>query len=162
MKPSRRSTVLTLLVFILGLCNMRGYAQTETDNVEAVNVEAVVNQLFTGMRTGDSSLVSRSFAADATLQSVSITPDGKIKAGKNAITGFVRAVGTAHKEVWDERIYDMKIQVDGPMATVWAPYKFYLGEKFSHCGVNAFTLLKTEDGWKIASITDTRRKDGCL
>ena len=125
-------------------------------------VRAVVDQLFTGMKTGDSSLVARSFTADATLQSVSLAADGKVKAHKDGIGGFVKAVGTPHQEMWDERIYDLKIQIDGPMATVWAPYKFYLGEKFSHCGVNAFTLIKTESGWKIADITDTRRKEGCL
>ncbi|WP_373512781.1 nuclear transport factor 2 family protein [Persicitalea sp.] len=127
-----------------------------------VEVRAIVDQLFTGMKTGDSSLVAKSFTADATLQSVSMDVTGKVKTSKNGIESFVNAVGTPHKEIWDERIYDLKIQVDRPMATVWVPYKFYIGDKFSHCGVNAFTLIKFESGWKIASITDTRRKDGCL
>ena len=70
----------------------------------------------------------------------------------------MKAVGTPHKEQWDERIYDVKIQVDGPLATAWTPYKFYFGENFSHCGVNAFTLIKTDDGWKISGITDKRRR----
>lgn len=138
------------------LLNFLAHAQLDT-----VQVRATVDQLFTGMRTGDSSLVSQSFTTDATLQSISLTPDVKIRVGKDVISDFIKAVGTPHKEIWDERIYDLKIQVDGPMATVWAPYKFYVGEKFSHCGVNAFTLIKTEKGWKIASITDTRRKDEC-
>ena len=138
------------------LLTFRAHAQPDT-----VQVRETVDQLFAGMRTGDSSLVSQSFTTDATLQSVSLTSDGRIRVGKDAIGGFVKAVGTPHKEIWDERIYDLQIQVDGPMATVWAPYKFYVGENFSHCGVNAFTLIKTEKGWKIASITDTRRKDEC-
>ena len=75
--------------------------------------------------------------------------------------GFIRAVGTPHKEVWDERIYNVKITTDGPMAIVWAPYKFYRGETFSHCGVNVFTLIQTANGWKIKEITDTRRKENC-
>ncbi len=146
-----------VMIGLLGLCNPSSYAQSDQ-----ASVRAAVDQLFTGMRTGDSSLVSKSFTADATLQSVSITPEGKVSTRKDAIEGFIKAVGTPHKEVWDERIYDLKVQVDGPMAIVWAPYKFYLGENFSHCGVNAFTLVKTEKGWKIAGITDTRRKDSCL
>ena len=146
----------TLAATLLLLFSSVAYAQPDTRDVRAT-----VDQLFTGMRTGDSSLVSQSFTTDATLQSVSTAPDGKTKIGKDTIASFVKAVGAPHQEVWDERIYDLKIQVDGPMATVWAPYKFYLGEKFSHCGVNAFTLIKTQSGWKIASITDTRRKDEC-
>lgn len=142
-------------VFFLSI-TLQTYAQSDT-----IGVRAIVDQLFTGMRTGDSSLVSTSFTSDATLQSVSMAPDGKVRVGKDAITGFVKAVGTPHQEDWDEQIYDLKIQVDGPLATVWAPYKFYLGKKFSHCGVNAFTLIKMANGWKIASITDTRRTGEC-
>ncbi len=157
MKSSLTSKALILVFYIIFVASTSVCAQSDY-----MDVKAAVDRLFTGMRTGDSSLVSQSFTNDATLQSVSLTLEGKVKVGKDAIAGFVKAVGTPHQEVWDERIYDLKIQVDGPMATVWAPYKFYLGEKFSHCGVNAFTLLKTENGWKIASITDTRRKESCL
>lgn len=128
---------------------------------ETQAIKAAVDQLFTGMRTGDSTLVRKSFTSDATLQSVSLTQDGNVRVRKDLIDGFVKAVGTPHNEPWDERIYDLKVHSDGSMATVWAPYKFYLGENFSHCGVNAFILIKMADGWKVASITDTRRKDQC-
>jgi len=33
---------------------------------------------------------------------------------------------------------------------VWAPYDFWRDGKFSHCGVDAFDLIKTDEGWKIA------------
>ncbi len=135
------------------------YVRAQSEQAE---VKAVVAQLFVGMKAGDSSLVAKTFTTDATLQSVSTAADGKVRISKNGIAGFLKAIGTPHQEVWDERIYNLNVQVDGPMATVWAPYKFYLGEKFSHCGVNAFTLVETESGWKIAAITDTRRKENCL
>ena len=31
----------------------------------------------------------------------------------------------------------------------------------SHCGINAFQLFKSSDGWKVIQITDTRNKEGC-
>jgi hypothetical protein len=31
-------------------------------------------------------------------------------------------------------------------------------EKYSHCGVDVFMLVKTADGWKISTLADTRRK----
>jgi hypothetical protein len=40
-------------------------------------------------------------------------------------------------------------------------YKFYVGETFSHCGVNSFQLFKDKEGWKIIYLIDTRRKDPC-
>ncbi|WP_247235833.1 nuclear transport factor 2 family protein [Telluribacter sp. SYSU D00476] len=144
---------------IAAFTSMPVKAQTKSEESAA---RAVVDQLFTGMRSGDSSLVRRAFLPDASLQSVTTASDGTVKVRKDAIEGFINAIGTPHDEVWDERIYNVKVQIDGPMAIVWTPYKFYIGSKFSHCGVNAFTLVKTTEGWKIAGITDTRRRDNCL
>ena len=47
------------------------------------------------------------------------------------------------------------------LASVWVPYEFYLGDKFSHCGVDAFHLARFEDGWKIIGLADTQRREGC-
>ncbi|HOD10564.1 MAG TPA: nuclear transport factor 2 family protein, partial [Flavobacterium sp.] len=41
---------------------------------------------------------------------------------------------------------------------VWTPYEFYVNEKLSHSGVNAFTLFKENEKWKIIHLIDTRRK----
>ncbi len=49
-----------------------------------------------------------------------------------------------------ERIWNPEVRVRGLIATVWAPYDFWVDGKYSHCGVDAFDLIKTEDGWKIA------------
>jgi hypothetical protein len=38
-------------------------------------------------------------------------------------------------------------------------YAFYLDDQFSHCGVNAFQLVRMEAGWQIIQITDTRRRE---
>ena len=55
----------------------------------------------------------------------------------------------------------MTVQVDGTLASVWAEYTFYAGERLSHCGVDAFHLVRTPAGWKIVSLVDTRRSDSC-
>ena len=49
-----------------------------------------------------------------------------------------------------ERMWNPDVRVHGSIATVWAPYDFWIDGKFSHCGVDAFDLIKTADGWKIA------------
>ncbi|MBX2840799.1 MAG: hypothetical protein KTR26_03455 [Flammeovirgaceae bacterium] len=70
-------------------------------------------------------------------------------------------MGTPHDKIFDEKILSYDIKIDGHFATAWTEYKFYLGQEFSHCGVNAFHLFKSEEGWKITQITDTRRKEDC-
>lgn len=59
---------------------------------------------------------------------------------------------------FEERILSYKIQIDGAMAHAWTPYEFYINGKLSHSGVNAFTLFKENNIWKIIYIIDTRRK----
>jgi hypothetical protein len=49
-----------------------------------------------------------------------------------------------------ERIWNPEVRVHAAIATVWAPYDFWIDGKFSHCGVDAFDLIKTPEGWKIA------------
>ena len=57
-----------------------------------------------------------------------------------------------------EKIISFSIQVDGAMAHAWTPYEFYINEKLIHKGVNAFTLFKEDNSWKIIHLIDTRRK----
>ena len=61
----------------------------------------------------------------------------------------------ASKQTMRERIWNPEVRVHGPIATMWAPYDFWIDGKFSHCGIDAFDLIKTEKGWKIAGGTYT-------
>ncbi|WP_229206832.1 nuclear transport factor 2 family protein [Dyadobacter crusticola] len=128
---------------------------------KTAEVRAVVDKMFDAMRTGDSLSLKSVVTADCALTSFSKNKADSVIVHTSSMQGFIKAVGTPHKEKWDEKIYDVKVSIDEPMAIVWAPYQFYLGETFSHCGVNVFTLTHTKTGWKINAITDTRRKENC-
>jgi hypothetical protein len=54
-----------------------------------------------------------------------------------------------------ERMWDPEVRIDGPVATLWAPYDFYSALEFSHCGTDAFQLAKTPDGWKVVLVSYT-------
>ena len=72
--------------------------------------------------------------------------------------GFLKMVASREEGVvWEEKLLDYKINIDGNLASVWTPYQFYLNGDLSHCGANLFTLVATTDGWKIMSIIDSRR-----
>jgi len=60
-----------------------------------------------------------------------------------------------------ERMWDPTVLQHGPMAVVWTPYDFYRGGEFSHCGVDVFNLIRTDDGWKISGIMYTVEPTGC-
>jgi hypothetical protein len=128
---------------------------------EEAEVMAVVETLFDAMRAGDSSAMRAVLHPGATAASVFVQEGVPTLAREESMDGFVQAVGTPHDEVWDERIWDAEVRVDGNLATAWMQYAFYRGEQFSHCGVDAFQLFKDQSGWKVFHIADTRRREGC-
>jgi hypothetical protein len=40
-------------------------------------------------------------------------------------------------------------------------YEFIRDGKFRHCGIDSFTLFKTDQGWKVATIVYTAETTGC-
>ncbi|MDA0327831.1 MAG: hypothetical protein O2958_02280 [Gemmatimonadetes bacterium] len=47
------------------------------------------------------------------------------------------------------------------MASIWAPYTFYLNGAVRHCGINSIELLRDREGWKVTQLSDTRRTENC-
>lgn len=122
-----------------------------------------IHQLFEGMKKGDSALVHGAFHPSAKLYTVYMD----VKKNTPVLRGdvfkeFLKSIGTKHKDVWNEFIWAPKIEIDGNLAQVWAPYAFYAGKTFSHCGVDAFQLFRDASGkWKIFHLADTHQKEGC-
>jgi hypothetical protein len=147
------------LVLIFSLLAGMVHAQTDP---EGVAIMKPITALFTGMNLGDSAMVRSAFTSHVTMATVSIDKEGKVNVKReNSLATFLKAVGTPHPEPWSEPIWDVRIEQDGPLAQVWAHYAFYLGTKFSHCGVDAFQLVKENGAWKIFHLTDTRQREGC-
>lgn len=92
------------------------------------------------------------------LQSISENAKG-IKLSNESAQAFFKSIGSISKEVkFQEKILSYAIQIDGSMAHAWTPYEFYVNGKLSHKGVNAFTLFRKNNNWKIIHLIDTRRK----
>jgi hypothetical protein len=131
-------------------------AQTAEDSVKAV-----VNQLFTAMKSVDPVMLKETFADSAVLQTIRRRPDGTFFVQDEKVSEFAEQIGKAKKDSLDEQIQFESIKVDGPLASVWTPYKFYYAGKFSHCGVNSFQLVRINGRWKIQFLIDTRRRQDC-
>lgn len=144
--------LLTILISSVSI----GHAQTAEDSVKAV-----INKLFDGMKNSDASSIKESFADSAILQTIGRSQDGKTVIRTDEVKGFVESIGRLAKGDADERIQFETIKIDGPLAIVWTPYKFYYKGQFSHCGVNSFQLVRMGGSWKIQYLIDTRRRQGC-
>lgn len=146
-----------VLFLAFGILSYRLHAQS----ADEAAVTAVVNRLFDGMRKSDTAAIRATFAASPILQSVARSREGKTVVLTEPLDSFLIAIGHPHDQVYDERIQITTIRIDGDLATVWAPYSFYLGSQFSHCGVDDFQLVRINGEWKIQYLIDTRRKEGC-
>ena len=146
----------TCLLVILTIAAIRSEAQNDESAVKAV-----INNLFEGMRKTDTALLRSVFTSQPILQTVARNREGKVSIRSENLDSFVVSVARPRKEVLDERISFETVKVDGDLAIAWTPYKFYLGDQFSHCGVNSFQLVKREGVWRIQYLIDTRRRQGC-
>ncbi len=144
--------ILSVAISLFGLW---ATAQTAEDSIKTV-----VNNMFDAMRNGDKASLISCFADSAILQTI-IEKDGKITIKTEPLKEFADFVATVAKNDADERITFDVIKTDGTLAIVWTPYKFYYKGSFSHCGTDAFQLVKINGNWKIQYLIDTRRKTGC-
>ena len=132
------------------------FAQSEDEKA----VKAVVVQLFEGMQKHDSTMIRACFHPSARMQSIADKKTGVVGLTvENSIDSFVKSVAISLANVpIEERVLSYEIRVDAQMATAWTPYEFYLNNRKNHCGVDAFQFYKSDKGWKILTIADTRRK----
>lgn len=52
-----------------------------------------------------------------------------------------------------ERGFRPEARVNGPVAVVWYPYDLYVDGQWSHCGVDVFTLIRSEGQWRISTMS---------
>lgn len=122
-------------------------------------VLAVVDQLMAAMREADSATASSLFLPEARLVAVD-SREGHREVRALGFEDFVAAIGQSGGD-WNERVWDPEVLFDGDLALVWAKYDFLIDDRFSHCGVDAFHLARTEQGWRFISIIYSRRSAGC-
>jgi hypothetical protein len=123
------------------------------------SIMTVVKRLFDGMRSRDTALMRSTFAPGTLLGGV---PRAGQPVRFTPIDGFIAGIASAPVgTLLNETLYDPEIRIDGGLATVWTFYTFHVGERLSHCGMDAFQLVRTSEGWKISALADTRQTTGC-
>ena len=132
--------------------------EANADTTAEAAVQAAVVSLFDAMRASDSTAARALFHDRATLQSV-VPTEGGFRIVPGDVGRFIDAIGQPHDAVWDERVGPIRVEIDAGLAHAWMRYDFYLGDTFSHCGVNSVQLALTETGWRILHVVDTRRAD---
>jgi Domain of unknown function (DUF4440) len=129
------------------------FGRSHGDNA---NPMATVQRLFDAMSAHDADAARALFTPEATLLTVRAN-------GSTAVVPhekWLEHLGGS-KDAWLERMWNAKVLEHGSIAVVWAEYDFHLNGKFSHCGIDSVSLLKTTAGWKISGISFTSETSGC-
>lgn len=156
-----RRILLPAAIVVAALSTAPGHATAQPSSSAEQEVLAVVNRVFDGMRTRDTAAMRSAFDTAAKLVTTS-TRNGQPTIRSTLMTDFIAIIARAPAtDTLKETIYDTEVRIDDNLATVWTGYDFHVNSRFSHCGVDAFQLVRTTEGWKIIAIADTQRRDGC-
>ena len=149
---------LPVLLFIM-IISTNVFSQSK----DVVDVKATIETFFEGFHTGDTTLMKSVMIPKVMMQTAFIDKEGNGRfvddGGPDKLLNAI-AKRTAD-EKWDERLTSFNIQIDANMAHAWVDYEFWFNNKFSHCGVNSFQLVKTNATWKIISLIDSRKRADC-
>jgi hypothetical protein len=162
MSPSRPAPIRVLLVLsaLLAGCASAMAPPSGTTTGEKAAVVGAVQHLFDIMATNDTVAARRLLMPDGRFFAVEPGRGGDGIVRVMSHEAFIAALGEA-REGWLERMWEPEVRVHGPIATVWTPYDFYRDGAFSHCGVDAVTLVRQEGEWRISGITYTMEREGC-
>ncbi|MEM7298114.1 MAG: nuclear transport factor 2 family protein [Bacteroidota bacterium] len=150
-----------ILTLLFSISMFLSFSQiNDTDETE--EIMKVVNNVFEAMRTNDSTLLKSCFVENPSTFTVFKNQEGQTNLATGDFSRFVSAVGQPKEQVWNEPIWNEKVEIDGDLASVWVDYAFYIDDQFLHCGVDAFHLVQKDGTWKIFHLVDTRRKKDCI
>ncbi len=151
---------MTKILVSISLLFLGFTAQSQAS--EEAAVRRSIDRFFEGMQARDTSAIREVIGQDVVLQTTGMNREGQPVLRNETLSGFMQSLVTIPDSLLlDERLLDYNIRIDGQLAHAWTPYEFYINDNFSHCGVNSFHLFHDGTIWRIISIADTRRREGC-
>jgi hypothetical protein len=120
---------------------------------------AVVTRLFEAMQARDAEGIRATFVSDGQL-AIAQKRNGQTTVRTLTAEAFAKSISEGNG-VYRERMYKPEALVTGDLVTVRGRYGFYVDDRFSHCGLNSFHLMRTQQGWKIVNAASTLEFDGC-
>jgi hypothetical protein len=152
----RKTAAILTLIALPALIRAQSPAAKES---ETPAVLAAVQKFFDTMASRDVEGARTVLMSEGRLFSVR-EQNGQAVTRASSIQDYLEGLAK-RPQAYRERMWNPEVRVHGPIASVWTPYDFWVDGKFSHCGVDAFDLVKTSDGWKISGGIYTVERTGC-
>jgi hypothetical protein len=152
---------------VLAACGTSAFADNATAPSAAVRTTDDQAAVLAAMDRYLAAISASDLDAMASMQ----TPDGMNYRARALPGGGMEVLGRpnsywvdpARKDghTYRERYWSPTVLVRGSIATVWAPYEFWIDGKTSHCGVDVFSFIKVGAAWHVANSMWTVEPDAC-
>ena len=148
--------ILIAVIFTLSI-SIGAFAQKPDDSKDAL---AVVNKMFEMMAAHKPAEIVALHTAEAQLVAIMKNKEGKTVIRTIKAEDFSKNFAEKKAELLED-MYAPKVEVFGDFAQISGRYVFFVNGKVLHCGVNAFHLVRTDTGWKIAGASSTMDAGSC-
>ena len=156
----QRASVVAVGLAVLGGAAWAGVAPAAgQEDAEKDAVLAVVQKFFDTMTARDAAGAGESLIIEGQFSSVSDGANGP-RVRTTPLVTYIEGLSSGTR-LQEERMWDPVVMIHERLAMVWTPYDFHVDGELSHCGIDAFSLIKTDAGWKIAGVAYTVEPMGC-
>ncbi len=143
-----RNTLCSLsAAIVLALFSGRAFAQRAHTPDESAAI-AAADSLLAALSRDDKAAMAR-FTTDSAILGYSTMRGG---AERVRVHSWAEDLVRPSSVRITERGFGASARVQDRLAQVWMPYDIYIDGAWSHCGVDAFTLLKIAGAWRVASL----------
>lgn len=147
-----------LFLLILLLISINSFAQKK-QNPEEKEILLKVQQFFDALEKQDTVLFKSILLTNGQVWAIS-EKENAAKYSMRQFGDFMKTLINPARII-QERMLSSEVKIHNRIAMAWVPYTLDISGKFSHCGVDLFTFLKTDEGWKIATAAYTIEPEGC-
>ena len=140
-----------LSVLVLALSSRTASARAQDRDAEGKAAIAVSDSVLAALSRGDSKTLARLTFDSSVVGGVGVR-DGVERVSLRTWGLYISRPGPS---TFTERGFDATVRVQDRVAQVWMPYDLYVGGKWSHCGVDTFTLMKSDGRWRVAALIYT-------
>ncbi len=147
-----------LFLLILLLISINSFAQKMPDPEEK-EILLKVQQFFDALEKQDTVLFKSILLTNGQVWAIS-EKENVAKYSMRQFSDFMKTLINPARVI-QERMLSSEVTIHNRIAMAWVPYTLDISGKFSHCGVDLFTFLKTDEGWKIATAAYTIEPEGC-
>lgn len=145
-----------LFLLILLLISINSVAQKK-QNPKEKEILLKVQQFFDALEKQDTVLFKSILLTNGQVWAIS-EKENAAKYSMRQFSDFMKTLINPARVI-QERMLSSEVKIHDRIAMAWVPYTLDISGKFSHCGVDLFTFLKTDEGWKIATAAYTIEQD---